>query len=165
MAISLNNHETRIKALESQSSAGMQIVNIRTSAKYLSWSLAEFGILPTGVNALLVACGFGGDNIQWGCFTFVPVEIVKSAEFGIEFATGNNTSSTIGCKIDGTSIKFRKVTEGSGSDDDVIRRIYGLKLYYSFSYNIIYKILRSKISRLCQKFTLLKQKECEIIWL
>lgn len=165
MAISLNNHETRIKALESQSSTGMQIVNIRTSAKYLSWSLAEFGILPTGVNALLVACGFGGDNLQWGSFVFVPVEIVKSAEFGIEFATGNNTSSTLACKIDGTSIKFRKITEGSGSDDDLIRRIYGLKLYYSFSYNIIYKILLRKISRLCQKFTLLKQKECEIIWL
>lgn len=63
-----------------------------------------------------------------------------------------------------SSTQFKITNRADGSDDDSIKQIIGLKLYYSFSYNIIYKILLRKISRLCQKFTLLKRKECEIIW-
>lgn len=166
MAISLNNHESRIKALENKSDE-LSIVELMTKAKYLSSTLTTFATLPSNVNMLIFMIGLGGPtSVAYAATSSVLVRSVTNIEHGIYFnEAGDGNQSTVTCKIEGTAIKLRKVYNGSGTNDDCIKYIYGLKLYYSFSYNIIYKILRSKISRLYQIFTLLKQKECEIKWL
>lgn len=165
MAISLNNHESRIKTLESnQVTRGSAITSqvLLSSAKSITNSFVTFATIPSGYNAVHIVASASSDiayghgiTLMTACLNVETPVIHSPYDGGVEM---------ISCILSGSNLQFKQRYSGNYGDNRVLR-IVALKLYYSFSYNIIYKILLRKISRLCQKFTLLKQKECEIIWL
>lgn len=157
MAISLNNHESRIKALESTTSSMKSSITKIWSGDVLFSGSIKLGSLSAYKILIIV----GGDGTTWE--DYVPIPITGET---MNFQMGDYVGRTVHSINTSTGlISYTGKYYGSAHDNNKFHRIYGLKLYYSFSYNIIYKILLCKISRLCQKFTLPKQKECEIIWL
>ena len=170
MAISLNNHETRIKALENKSHlVNMWSGNIDASYKNRQWiEVCNHTFDP---EILILKYTFDGGKSFLTSFVWNhPWIFYEGSEIDVRI---NGDLPPDGVRFEGLSVKVSNgkvyIRFSSSSQDTAggnrLIDVVGLKLYYSFSYNIIYKILRSKISRLCQKFTLLKQKECEIIWL
>lgn len=136
MAISLNNHETRIKALEDAGGSGVltKVYENTSGSKSLTYNLSSYDI---------VFVKFGSNN---GGGTVITAVLCPSLTTSTTYAV--HAPSEYHARLTLTSTK-QTVSYVGGNDVCRITGIYGLKLYYSFSYNIIYKILLRKISRLC----------------
>lgn len=147
MAISLNNHEDRITVLE-------QSGNINPTCELILNKQASGNLTTTkSMNSFDFLFISTSTSVLWFDSFMIPYSVFKDLK---RFEFGGTSSA----------IEIRYVNDNTiYANGAWIHRVYGLKLYYSFSYNIIYKILLRKISRLCQKFTPLKRKECGIIWL
>ena len=165
MAISLNNHETRIKTLESNKVTRGSAITSRvllSSAKSITNTFVTFATIPSGYNAVhIVASGSSDISYGQGVTLMTACLNVETPVVSIPFQGG---VEMISCILNGSNLQFKQMYTGNYGDNRVLR-IVALKIYYIFRYNIYNKIILRIISRLCQKFTLLKQKECEIIWL
>ena len=147
MAISLSNHEDRIKALED--------IDQSIKFEYL-WN--ENRVVRAGevINMSKQFTNFDGiiissyDTIDGNDYVhvwlFTPL-ILLNKEYLLMY-TDHSTPYETNLQIMFTSESSIKITIGLKS---AIQSIIGLKLYYSFSYNIIYRILLRKISRLVKK--------------
>ena len=149
MGISLSNHEDRIKKLEEIKTVGFKIEKIYDKWRLLDSTYVTIATLSELPDFLWLEASFGGDNNIWADSRCIPFNmIVDRPIVVINSYNLENTPSLLMAKYISSSKALQLAIMNSRSYDDGIRTVWTLKLYYSFSYNIIYKILRSKISRL-----------------
>ena len=138
MAISLSNHEDRIKKLENNSGSYSETVlysGSSTKTITLSQSINNF-------DAIVVMTEISG---KCGDCRFIPSSLYNKKHW-LEYAVNIGMSC-----ITPSEDKISFNDNWSGKNTTKILAVIGLKLYYSFSYNIIYRILLRKISRLVKK--------------
>ena len=137
MAISLSNHEDRIKKLENKRSLWVIIAesnDVTGDTIHLRQSYYNFNLIL----------------IEWYYYGFMQhLTNIPDFSVGYLFNLYDPIDSSTIFKIETVSTTTWKIhMSGTGMR---FNRIRGLKLYYSFSYNIIYRILLRKISRLVKK--------------
>ena len=133
MAISLSNHEDRIKKLEEYSGSYSETVLYSGSSATtvtLSQSIDNF-------NAIVVMTEIPG---ACGDCRFIPSSLYNKQHW-LEYATNVGMSCITPSK---DKITFND--NWSGRNTTKILAVIGLKLYYSFSYNIIYKELETMLN-------------------
>ena len=152
MAISLSNHEDRIKKLEDNSSSGnvISLYKVSGESQHKQITLSQ----PyTNFNMLII--GFHEDTgvYQGPYLSHTTMTIcVNDIQLNQMYACGNPIT---GDSNSGNAFIFTSTTNITEKHWSIARcglvSVYGLKLYYSFSYNIIYRILLRKISSLVKK--------------
>ena len=128
MAISLSNHEDRIKKLENNSGSYSETVlysGSSTKTITLSQSINNF-------DAIVVMTEISGNC---GDCRFIPSSLYNKKHW-LEYAVNIGMSC-----ITPSEDKISFNDNWSGGNTTKILAVIGLKLYYSFSYNIIYKEL------------------------
>lgn len=145
MAISLSNHEDRIKKLESIS------LGQKNCVKLYDYNASGNGLpatLSQSINSfdmIVIGC------IEWSvegyyCLTSCTFAVSDAISHGkIAMASPVDGSNNSGVALEVSENRINLIISNNWSN---LQYVYGLKLYYSFSYNIIYKILLRKISRL-----------------
>ena len=150
MGISLSNHEDRIKKLEEIKTVGFKSVKIFDKWKLLQDRLETLVTLSETPDLLWIETSFGGpNNTLFFDTALIPFStMIDNVLYILNSSNKESNPSVIYAKYLSASRELQFGIKNSLHNDDGIRTIYGLKLYYSFSYNIIYKILLRKISRL-----------------
>lgn len=136
MAISLSNHEDRIKKLEDYSGSYSETTLYSGSSATtvtLSQSINNFDAIVV-MTQITNSCG--------DC-RFIPKSLYN-IKHCLEYANSLGASCV-------TPSGNKVVVDSNWGETTKILAVVGLKLYYSFSYNIIYKILLRKISSLAKK--------------
>ena len=128
MAISLNNHEDRIKALENQTSVAGKMVKIWSGDH--NWSAGNLNLGNLTKYSLVIIIGGGG---TWLDFVPIPTAIgVTYFQFGDPWG---RTKHKIDCNSGVVSYTNEYIGEGHG--DNNFKSVWGLKQYYCFSNNIL----------------------------
>ena len=128
MAISLNNHEDRIKALENQTSVAGKMVKIWSGDH--NWSAGNLNLGNLTKYSLVIIIGGGG---TWLDFVPIPTAIgVTYFQFGDPWGRTKH-------KIDCNSgvVSYANEYTGESHGDNNFKSVWGLKQYYCFSNNIL----------------------------
>ena len=131
MAISLNNHESRIKALENQTSVAGKMVKIWSGEH--NWSAGNLNLGSLTKYSLVIIIGGGG---SWLDFVPIPTAVgVTYFQFGDPWGRTKH-------KIDCNSgvISYTNEYTGNNHGDNNFKSVWGLKQYYCFSNNILYRL-------------------------
>lgn len=143
MAISLNDHEDRIKALEQSNSGNSRCVELCSTIK----ANGEYTINEnyTNFDFIVGVANPGGINSSG----VMPVKL---------FPLTSTQSLTLGVgEANQTLVKisFSSATKVNVTwfHNNFQLRLFGLKIYYIFRYNIYNKIIRSIISKISHFFT------------
>ena len=124
MAISLNNHESRIKALESGKTGG--IVTVLWSGDAYTGSISA----PISSYDMCFVM-LKHDNNRYDSF---PIVVPKTL-YGNAMTLQQNSCFDTMITVTGSGLYINR----NYNNRCRILQIAGLKLYYSFSYNIIYR--------------------------
>lgn len=144
MAISMNNHESRIKALETTSSMKSSITKIWSGDVLFSGSI-NLGSLSA--YKILIIVGGDGTTLE----DYVPIPITGET---MNFQMGDYVGRTVHSINTSTGvISYTGTYYGSAHGNNKFHRIYGLKIYYIFRYNIYNKIILRIISKINHFFT------------
>lgn len=128
MAISLKNHEDRIKALENQTSVAGKMVKIWSGNH--SWSAGNLNLGNLTKYSLVIIIGGGG---TWLDFVPIPTAVgVTYFQFGDPWGRTKH-------KIDCNSgvVSYTNEYTGNSHGDNNFKSVWGLKQYYCFSNNIL----------------------------
>ena len=133
MAISLSNHEDRIKKLEEYSGSYSETtlyLGSSTTTVTLSQPINNF-------NAIVIMTEISGNC---GDCRFIPSSLYNKQHW-LEYARDVGASC-----ITPSEDKITFNDNWGGRNTTKILAVIGLKLYYSFSYNIIYKELETMLN-------------------
>ena len=136
MAISLNNHESRIKTLESNLvTRGSAITSqvLLSSAKSITNTFVTFATIPSGYNAVHIVASASSD-ISYG-HGITLMTACLNVETPVVFSPYQGGVETISCKLSGSNLQFKQ-SYASNYGDNRVLRIVALKIYYIFRYNI-----------------------------
>lgn len=153
MSISLNNHESRIKALENKANNGsVRVTKLASGSGGLSEPITNFDIVQIRTSER-AADGWGN---SFCCIVVASYSIGDAINMGNGIVGEGNSGAQIKF-TSSTSIGVIQSTYGTS-----INGVWGLKLYYNFSYNIIREFyvvkfkLRQSLCSLLQKLGLNK---------
>ena len=131
MAVSLKNHEDRIKALENQTSVTGKMVKIWSGDH--NWGAGNLNLGNLTKYSLVIIIGGGG---TWLDFVPIPTAVgVTYFQFGDPWGRTKH-------KIDCNSgvISYTNEYTGNSHGDNNFKSVWGLKQYYCFSNNILYRL-------------------------
>ena len=143
MAISMNNHESRIKALERSNSGNARCVELCSTIKANgAYTINES---YTNFDFIVGVSNPGGINSS-GVMLVKLFPLTSTQSFTLGIGEANQTL----VKISFSSATKVNVTWLFGNFQ---LRLFGLKIYYIFRYNIYNKIILRIISKISHFFT------------
>ena len=150
MSISMNNHETRIKALESKRH-GLNFTLLTPSPVFLNRSWKHLCKL-SGFNSLMIVVDHGYNNSIYspGGFVTSNVNIIPLSLFSLWGTKNIMSYGTYGSseyttfKFDGTNLTGYSTQSGANPSDNKCL-VWGLNLYYKLREIVFSNILREVI--------------------
>ena len=134
MAISIKNHEDRITALENKSASGNRIKAVKL------WSGSQSS------NTTLTIPGLDDYDVFWIAADFYSLNswvVIRNQVSGLtdDVGGGSKTYATISI-TSGNKLQWSVLRDDYSTRS--LKAVYGLKLYYNFSYNITREFYKVK---------------------